>query len=152
MRYMLYESDNEKITINDEVEYIDNYIDLQMIRFEKSVSIIKEINVDEILNDEFIESMLLIPFIENAFKHGTLVLKDAKIEIKLYNDGNKLILITKNKFNNSSKESLTKQKNNGIGLSNVKRRLELLYPSNHSLKIETIDDLFTVYLTIDLKK
>ncbi len=152
MRYMLYESDNEKITIADEVEYIDNYIDLQMIRFEKSVSIIKEINVDESLNDEFIESMLLIPFIENAFKHGTLVLKDAKIEIKLYNDGNKLILITKNKFNNSSKESLTKQKNNGIGLSNVKRRLELLYPSNHILKIETIEDLFTVYLSIDLKK
>ena len=152
MRYMLYESDNEKITITDEVEYIDNYIDLQMIRFEKSVSIIKEINVDESLNDEFIESMLLIPFIENAFKHGTLVLKAAKIEIKLYNDDNKLILITKNKFNNRLNESVTKQKNNGIGLSNVKRRLELLYPSNHILKIETIDDLFTVYLTIDLKK
>ena len=152
MRYMLYESDNEKITITDEVEYIDNYIDLQMIRFEKSVSILKEINVDESLNDEFIESMLLIPFIENAFKHGTLVLKDAKIEINLYNDDNKLILITKNKFNNSSKVSFTKQKNNGIGLSNVKRRLELLYPYNHILKIETIDDLFTVYLTIDLKK
>jgi sensor histidine kinase YesM len=152
MRYMLYESDNEKITVSDEVEYIDNYIDLQLIRFEKSVSISKDINVDEILNDEFIESMLLIPFIENAFKHGTLVLKEAKIEIILYNQDDKLILITKNKFNNRLKESITKQKNNGIGLSNVKRRLELLYPSNHILKIETIEDLFTVYLSIDLKK
>jgi LytS/YehU family sensor histidine kinase len=149
---MLYESDNEKITISDEVEYIDNYIDLQMIRFDKSVSITKDINVDESLNDEFIESMLLIPFIENAFKHGTLVLIDAKIEINLFNQDDKLILITKNKFNNRLKESVTKQKNNGIGLSNVKRRLELLYPSNHILKIETLEDLFTVYLSIDLKK
>jgi two-component system LytT family sensor kinase len=152
MRYMLYESDLEKITISDEVEYINNYIDLQVIRFGKTVNIIKNISVDESFDNEFIESMLFIPFIENAFKHGTFVMKDAEIEIELISDGNKLILKTKNKFSHKENIHGETKKNHGIGLSNVKRRLELLYPSNFDLKLNTDGEYFNVYLSLEVKK
>lgn len=152
MRYMLYESDVEKITISDEVEYIENYIDLQIIRFEKSVDIIKNINVDESFHDDFIESMLLIPFIENAFKHGTFVIKNAFIEIELYSEGKNLILNTKNKYSNKVNDHGQTQKNHGIGLTNVKRRLELLYPNKHELKLDTDGEYFNVYLSLQVKE
>jgi two-component system LytT family sensor kinase len=152
MRYMLYESDVEKITIGDEVEYIENYIDLQSIRFEKSVDILKKISVNESFQDDFIESMLLIPFIENAFKHGTFVVKGASIEITLYSEGNNLILKTKNKFSHKENIHGETTKNHGIGLSNVKRRLELLYPDKHELKLDTDGEYFNVYLSLQVKE
>lgn len=152
MRYMLYESDSEKITIGDEIEYIENYIDLQIIRFERTVKINKEIEVDEYLSSDFIESMLLIPFIENAFKHGTLVMKDPVINIKIKSENNHLILTTKNKFSLRLNQHGQTEKNHGIGLSNVKRRLELLYPDKHELNLNTDGEYFNVYLSIQIKE
>jgi LytS/YehU family sensor histidine kinase len=145
MRYMLYESDNEKIAIEDEIEYIENFIDLQIIRFEKSIKINKKIVFDETYSSDFIESMLLIPFIENAFKHGSLVLKEPEIQIEISIENNILILRTKNKFS-------TKTNIHGIGLSNVKRRLELLYPNRHELKLDKVGEYFNVYLSIQINK
>ena len=152
MRYMLYESDSEKITIADEIEYIENFIDLQIIRFERTVKINRKIEVDECLSSDFIESMLLIPFIENAFKHGTLVMKDPVIEIKIKTENNHLILTTKNKFSLRLNQHGQTDKNHGIGLSNVKRRLELLYPDKHELKLNTDGEYFNVYLSIQIKE
>lgn len=152
MRYMLYESDNEKIQVGEEIEYIENYIDLQTIRFGTTILIIKKIDVDESIKEDFLESMLLIPFIENAFKHGTLVLKDPIIEIELLGQENKIILKTRNRFKQNQTNTINGPKNNGIGLSNVKRRLELLYPSNHQLDIKTEDDFFIVNLSIEIKR
>ena len=138
--------------IGDEVEYIENYIDLQSIRFEKTVEILKDISVNESFQDDFIESMLLIPFIENAFKHGTFVVKGASIEITLYSEGNNLILKTKNKFSHKENIHGETTKNHGIGLSNVKRRLELLYPDKHELKLDTDGEYFNVYLSLQVKE
>ena len=152
MRYMLYESDNEKIAIEDEIEYIENYIDLQIIRFEKSIKINKKIVFDETHSSDFIESMLLIPFIENAFKHGSLVLKEPEIEIEISIENNILILITKNKFSTKTNIHGEISKNHGIGLSNVKRRLELLYPNRHELKLDKVGEYFNVYLSIQINQ
>ncbi len=152
MRYMLYESDSEKITLREELEYLESYIDLQIIRFGNTVQISKKILIDESLKDNFLESMLIIPFIENAFKHGTLVLKEPIIEIEFYNEESKILLTTKNRFKIEQTNTYNHQKNNGIGLSNVTRRLELLYPSCHQLHTEVIDDFFIVHLFIDLRK
>jgi two-component system LytT family sensor kinase len=150
MRYMLYETDSEKITIGDELEYIQNYVDLQKIRFEKTVKISTSINVEDIFQNEFVESMLLIPFIENAFKHGTLVLKEPFIDVNIYSKENKLILETKNKFTFRTNDHGQVSKNHGIGLSNVKRRLELLYPERHELNLTTDGEYFNVYLAIKI--
>ena len=152
MRYMLYESDNEKIAIEDEIEYIENYIDLQIIRFEKSIKINKKIVFDETHSSDFIESMLLIPFIENAFKHGSLVLKEPEIQIEISIENNILILRTINKFSTKTNIHGETSKNHGIGLSNVKRRLELLYPKRHELKLDKDGEYFNVYLSIQINK
>ena len=145
LRYMLYESDEDKVLIENEVQYISDYIDLQGIRFGESVVVEKKIAIEG-LNDRFIEPMLLIPFIENAFKHGTSVLKNPEIRISLTEKDDKLILEVANKFVKIAHEN----KNNGIGLSNVNRRLELLYPNNHTFNLSVDNDWFSVYLSIDL--
>ena len=144
LRYMLYESDEDKVLIENEIQYISDYIDLQGIRFGDSVVIEKKIEIEG-LNDRFIEPMLLIPFIENAFKHGTSVLINPEIRISLTEKDDKLILEVANKFVKIAHEN----KNNGIGLSNVGRRLELLYPHKHTFNLSVEKDWFSAYLSID---
>jgi len=145
LRYMLYDSDDEKVRLEDEVEYIKNYIDLQKIRFGERVKIECVTNIGEGYSHH-IEPMLLIPFIENAFKHGTNVASDALIFISLSFDNGALLLHIKNKSKSSS--STSSSHNNGIGLANVKRRLALLYPDSHKLIISKEEDWFAVDLMI----
>lgn len=148
MRYMLYESDENKVSLEKEIEYLDSYIALQKMRFGKTVDVQFEKNIPE--NTEGgIEPMLLIPFVENAFKHGVGLIREPFIKIDLSLVDNKLIFNVKNKFSAESNEE--KDDASGIGLRNVMRRLELLYGSNHQLFIEQDKELFTVHLTIHLK-
>ncbi len=146
MQYMLYETDEEKVSIRTETEYLQAYIDLQQQRFGKKVHI--EANM-EVLN-EFaeIEPMLLIPFIENAFKHGTGLIEEPSISIHLKTDAKKLYFSVRNKFNPESNE--TKDSSSGIGLTNVSRRLNLLYAENHELLIKTQYNWFEVDLSLTL--
>jgi len=95
-----------------------------------------------------IEPMLLIPFVENAFKHGTGLIKDATIDIELKAEKNMLNFSVRNKYNEESNE--IKDKSSGIGLANVKRRLNLLYGKNHGLLITRTDEWFVVSLQIYL--
>lgn len=147
LRYMLYEADDDKVLIENELQYISDYIDLQGIRFGDSVIVKKYLEVDELL-DHYIEPMLLIPFIENAFKHGTSVLNNPEILISLKEKQGVLLLEVKNKFVATFRDN----KNNGIGLTNVGRRLELLYPNKHTLNLSIEKDWYTVFLAIDLTK
>lgn len=147
LRYMLYEADDDKVLIENEIQYISDYIDLQSIRFGESIVIHKQLDVDELL-DHYIEPMLLIPFIENAFKHGTSVLNNAEILISLKENQGVLLLEVKNKFVVTVRDN----KNNGIGLTNVGRRLELLYPNKHTLNLSVEKDWYSVFLSIDLTK
>ena len=92
--------------------------------------------------------MLLIPFVENAFKHGVGQIRDPRIEIQLFTENNILHFSIKNKYNPNSTE--TKDKTSGIGLANVKRRLNLLYGRQQSLSITKNDDWFSVVLQLKL--
>ena len=147
MRYMLYGTNNGKTEISKEVDCIEDYIQLQRLR----ISLRDSINIHlEIAGRDlkvFIEPLILIPFIENAFKHGVSYNQKSEVSIKLYItiDAVELqVRNTKKVFvgeNPSSTDS-------GIGLANIKRRLDLLYPSRHSLMIHDDKDYFTVELKI----
>ncbi len=143
MQYMLYETDEDKALLKSEVDYLRNYIDLQKLRFGKRLSI--NFDVDLMEDWHTIEPMLLIPFVENAFKHGTGMLEDPVIDISLQALDNRLIFTVKNKYLDEDK---AKDKVSGIGLTNVKRRLQLLYGNNHELKIDKSDGWFTVSLKL----
>ena len=146
MRYMLYETDEEKVSLEKEMEYLQSYIDLQQQRFGKKVLI----NVQLCPPDKHydIEPMLLIPFVENAFKHGTGMIENPEICIEMTTEKNVLSFKTSNKYDPASTE--IKDKASGIGLVNVQRRLELLHPHNHQLRITRDKGMFTVLLTIKL--
>lgn len=146
MQYMLYETDEEEVALKSEINYLQSYIDLQQQRFGKKVKVNAEINVD---NDWYeIEPMLLIPFVENAFKHGVGLIENPQIDICLKTNNNVLSFSVKNKFNPSGNE--IKDKTSGIGLTNVRRRLNLLYGHNHQLTIAEDGNWFYVLLTINL--
>jgi two-component system, LytTR family, sensor kinase len=144
MRYMLYESDDAKVIIEREVEYLRAYIDLQQLRFGDDVEI--KFTSKILDQTQIIEPMLLIPFVENAFKHGVGMIHNPTIEINLQTENRRLVFEVKNKVNRQSKE--VKDTASGIGLNNVKRRLELLYPDNHQLRIKDEGELYVIHLEI----
>ncbi|MDX1938615.1 MAG: histidine kinase [Flavihumibacter sp.] len=146
MRYMLYEADEEKVLLEKETEYLQAYIDLQQQRFGKNVAVEVHIANPDALYE--IEPMLLIPFVENAFKHGTGIIEAAQIIINLQATNNQLLFSVKNKYNPASVE--VKDKTSGIGLANVKRRLDLLYGRQHQLTISKEDSWFTIHLQLKL--
>ena len=146
MRYMLYETDEEKVPLERETEYLQSYIDLQQQRFGKKVKV--TVSLDMADGHYELEPMLLIPFVENAFKHGTGMIEDAQIDIALKAENNILNFTVRNKYNEESKE--IKDKTSGIGLTNVKRRLSLLYGKNHNLWITTNDNWYLVSLQLNM--
>ena len=145
LRYMLYETE-EKVPLQREVEYLQSYIDLQSQRFGEKVKI--KVCMENVNDRHEIEPMLLIPFVENAFKHGTGMIENAEIDINLKTESDTLYFSVRNKFNETGGE--TKDKSSGIGLMNVRRRLALLYSNQHSLLITKQDDWFIVSLQIAL--
>ena len=147
MRYMLYESDDAKVMLGKEVEYIKSYISLQMLRFRDTVK--TNLNVGENIDFYAIEPMLLIPFVENAFKHGTGMLETAVIDINLSVD-EATRLMHFSVTNDVAPTDDSKDSNSGIGIANVRRRLAILHPNKHELTISNTPDKFTVDLTIYL--
>ncbi|MGC4035780.1 MAG: histidine kinase [Chitinophagaceae bacterium] len=159
MRYMVYEADEETVALEKEIEYLQSYIDLQQQRVGKNVKI--NTSFEHIEGGHTIEPMLLIPFVENAFKHGTgfvsvnkvegsdLVLYNmSEINIKLTTEKGVLKFSVQNRYNENSPE--TKDKTSGVGLPNVKRRLDLLYNKSHTLLIVKKDGWFTVSLQLSM--
>jgi LytS/YehU family sensor histidine kinase len=142
MQYMLYETDEEKVVVQSEAEYLQAYIDLQKQRYGDELDLRVHYDIKEEWHS--LEPMLLVPFVENAFKHGG-VLSKPEIEIYLSVVDNRLHFVVKNR-NEESKA--TKDKTSGIGLTNVMRRLELLYPNQHVLKIEKKENWFIIDLLI----
>jgi LytS/YehU family sensor histidine kinase len=146
MRYMLYETDEDKVPLEKEIEYLQSYIDLQQLRFGKNVVI--DVDMQSADGNYEIEPMLLIPFVENAFKHGTGMIEEAHIGISLKTEKGLLLFMVKNKYNPASIE--IKDKTSGIGLNNVRRRLNLLYGNKQQLQITEKDNWFTVSLKLNL--
>lgn len=145
LRYTLYESNEEKISIGKEIEHITNYVSLQQLRFGEDVKV--ELQIHNDYPEGMIEPMLLVPFIENAFKHGIGLVKDPfiKIAIKV-----KETILTFTVENNYSASNLSKDRHSGIGLANVKNRLELLYANNYELNISDQDGIYFVHLNCKL--
>ncbi|MBC6491681.1 sensor histidine kinase [Flavihumibacter stibioxidans] len=146
MRYMLYDVEGEKVSLEKEIEYLESYIDLQKQRISKNIFIHSDFS--DVDRSYEIEPMLLIPFVENAFKHGTGLVENAGIDIVLSAKNNRLQFNVRNRYSEESFE--IKDKTSGIGLANVKRRLNLLYGKNHSLDVDKKDGWFTVTLNIIL--
>lgn len=146
LRYMLYETDEEKVLLEKEVEYLKSYIDLQVQRFGNKIKV--NACLQEIDGSYLIEPMLLIPFVENAFKHGTTAYNNGEINIKLTAKDNNLNFKVSNAYIKNLEE--IKDKTSGIGLQNVKRRLKLLYNQMHQLNITDADNRYTVDLQLKL--
>lgn len=148
MRYMLYESDENKVLLQNEITYLESYINLQQMRFSDGLKLDLNINVaDEMLRAK-IEPMLLVPFVENAYKHGS-VGDDSHIVIQLNSIRNRIVFNVSNTYTNDEE---TKDSNSGIGLQNVRSRLALLYPNKHELTINRNGRYFVIHLTIEITK
>lgn len=145
LRYMLYESNEEKIAIGKEIEQIENYVSLQQLRFGEDVAI--SLNIQNEYPEGMIEPMLLVPFIENAFKHGIGMVKDPFIQIGLVVKDRQLDFRVVNNYNPANH---SKDRHSGIGLNNVKNRLALLYANNYQLSIDDKDDIYSVHLNCKL--
>ena len=145
LRYMLYEGNQGKINLTQELKYLNGYIDLQKLRFGEDAEIIFECIGD--INDFELEPMLLIPFVENAFKYG-LKSKNAFIKLNIKSENNTFWLSLENDLEETTNDSNF----SGIGVENARKRLELLYPDQYELEIKRLENTFKVDLKIVLRK
>lgn len=143
MRYMLYESNDNKVSLDKEIRYLENYIELQKLRFKNSASVAMSVEGDSL--NKLIMPLILISFVENAFKHGIATDPQNPIKILLKINSGKLYFSICNLKNNHNKDETT-----GIGLANVKRRLDLFYKNQYQLEIENGSSLFSCNLYLDL--
>lgn len=147
MRYMLYESNTNQIELSKEIDYIENYINLQKLRLSDDLPVNINFNMHGDLQRNRIAPLLLIPFVENAFKYGVKlgVKSDINIELKIYD--NTFQFTVENKIFNV--QNNLENKNSGLGLKNVKKRLAILYPDKHQLEI-TSNDKYRINLKLTL--
>lgn len=145
MRYMLFGSTTSTVNLKDEIEYLRNYLDLQKMRVNKDIEVTFVIK-GEVGNFE-IAPLLLIPFVENAFKYGLSYVSNSFVQIECTVNKTELKFCVRNTVHERGKSELS----SGIGLENVRRRLALLYPGKHSLKINDSDGIFDVELTLTVQ-
>jgi len=143
MRYMIYDTKEQRVPLKKEIEYVTNFIDLQKMRLKHSENIIY--SFEGRVKDQMIAPMILIPFIENAFKHSPQK-EENKICISIKIDENRLGF----KVHNKILSAREREEYSGIGLKNVKKRLDLDYPGKHNLCVYNQNGRFYVDLIIDL--
>jgi LytS/YehU family sensor histidine kinase len=142
LRYQLYETNGNKQPIEKELQFLRGYFELQKLRKDQELDI--QFEIGEGLSGFSIEPLLLIPFIENAFKHVSRIPGRSNfLKVYLGTEDQKLQLQVVNTHTGEKSSEP-----GGIGLQNVKRRLELLYPNRHSLQIKNGEDLFEVKLEL----
>ena len=145
MRYMLYEANEDKVPLKNELHFLENYFELQKLRSDDRAEITLDITGE--VKDQQIAPLLFLPFIENSFKHGvkgdpeggftrvSINVKGEEVQLDVINNKGKIDKVEKSDFQ-------------GIGLQNARRRLELLYPQRHTLSIDDLEDSFEVKLKI----
>jgi len=144
MSYMIYETKNDKVLLSKELKYLNDYIELEKLRYGDYLSV--DVKLEGKIDTQLVAPLIFVPFIENAFKHG--VAKGAKnnsITIYFNVKQNQIEFICNNDINKK-----TNLPASGIGLSNVKRRLELLYANSHQLSITNNENRFIVHLKLNL--
>ena len=149
LRYMLYECKERFVPLNKEIEHLKNFINLYKLQIEDRG--IVNFSLEGLLKNQKLAPLVLIVFVENAFKHSQSSQSSGiKIDVRVkIEDDDKLYFSCKNSFDEGSNvDKLDK----GIGLQNVKKRLELIYPNAHSLEIKDDNNMYHVDLSIDLNK
>jgi two-component system, LytTR family, sensor kinase len=143
MRYMLTESKDGLIDLEKEVDYLNNYIEIYRLRFQDQFYV--NFTADGDIAGKQLASLVLIPFVENAFKHGVVddAARPVKIQLKL--TGTRLSFTVSNKINRHQKDH-----SSGVGLANIRRRLELIYPNRHELLIADNGATYKTTLNITL--
>jgi len=145
MRYMLYDTNVEKVPLVNEIKYLQSFIELQMLRFTNKELVELEITGEP--DGRMIAPMLLVPFVENAFKHGNKNLPGMGISISMDITDSRL----KFEVNNiKASKMINKAPESGIGLANIQKRLELQYPGKHDLLITEGIDYYNILLTVEL--
>jgi sensor histidine kinase YesM len=140
--YILYQIEKPSVVLEDEVNHLEDYISLERMRFHDTLEVY--FNKENCNQDVQIAPMLLIPFVENSFKHGTIIDGKLKVNIQLSTVGKELIFEVENSSRKSDSNSP------GIGLENIKKRLEMLYPASHSLGVIQEGSLFKVTLKVNI--
>ncbi|MBE9461707.1 histidine kinase [Dyadobacter sp. UP-52] len=147
MRFMLYENNLDQIPVAREIDYLKDYIHLQNLRLAKSENIKVEVNISENACQHSIAPMLLIPFIENAYKHGISLQNRSWINISIRCQESKLELDVYNSIHVKNQPD-PESDHKGIGLENVRQRLELMYPEKYELQIRESQIEYFVHLTL----
>lgn len=146
MRYVLYGSNKEKVTVNEEIEFLTNFIQLMEMRTHSSTEVSFKI-AQNINTEGQIAPLLLIPFVENAFKHGVSYSEPSLIDIKLGQEDDNLTL----SVSNHVRDKKAMEAEGGVGLANVNKRLELIYEDNeYQLIIELENGMHIVELSIPI--
>jgi len=149
MRYMLYECNEKYVSLEKEISYVKNYLDLEKLRHGEGVHI--EFKIGEGTEDKNIAPLVLIPFVENAFKHGIKnQIKNGYVMMNLSVVKGDLLFEIKNSKPPPSPEPTSKIRSGGIGLVNVQRRLNLIYPDKYVLKIKNTQAFFKITLKLKL--
>lgn len=146
--YMLYECDKPYVSLNKEIDFIQNYKELERVRHDDSFNV----NIDVSLNgnDYEIAPLILFPFVENSFKHGFHDPEKSFIDIKINIVENKLYFTIENSISNIKKDKYLNTEGKGIGLKNSKERLELIYHNKYHLNIRNDKEVYKVELLIEL--
>lgn len=144
MRYMLYDANVDQVLLEKEIQYIRNYIDLQKLRYRNENFI--EFRTEGDVSGIYIAPMLFIPFIENAFKHGKKNENDL-ISIYILAKKERIVFECSNtkRILNETEKSIA----SGIGIRNIQRRLDLLYPNKYNLTIRDENNRFNVYMVVE---
>lgn len=148
MRYILYEGDKKYIPVQREALFLKNYIELMRLRYSSRVSI--NLDIPEMMPDVMLPPLLLIIFVENAFKHGVSYAAPSFIDIKVTVTQEMLQFKCRNSRQEQKPDE--KKKKGGVGLANARRRLDLLFPNQYNLEIKENDKEYDVQLKIPLSK
>jgi LytS/YehU family sensor histidine kinase len=148
LRYILYDCSQSLVPLSKELKMVRDYINLEQIRYGNRLEI--HLDLPEKTNDLYIAPLVLLPLLENCFKHGTSnMLEQPWINLQVTLLQNELLMKL---INGKTTENNGLQKKPGIGISNVEKRLELLYPGKHQLVITNDADVFVVNLKIELER
>ena len=143
MRYVLYEGNKQGVPLSREFEFIRHYVALMQLRYTDKVKI--TLDIPDAVPDREIPPLLLITFIENAFKHGITYQRQSFVNVSITIEGNRLHFICSN-----SKAETPNQERGGVGLDNVRKRLDLIYPQQYTLDIDDQPQAYTAQLIIPL--
>lgn len=147
MRYMLYDSDAESIGLHQEVEHLHNFIDLMLLKYKRDEPPEINFRIEGDMKQCRVVPLILLPFVENAFKHGIDNNGQGYINIDLTHDLGAIHFTVKNSYFPDRQAS---REHSGIGLDNVRRRLEHLYPGKHELEISSTEDEFVIQMRLSL--